>query len=345
MSADSAATRANGGSGAPQTLVLGMDDVRSLLGIEDSIAIQRDAFLALSRGQVTAAPNAWLRLPGDRRGWLKLLAAHDASTHGLGVKVLARFPNNPPGRNLGSLLLLFDDESGEPLAVMDSVYITSVRTAAGAALATQALARTDSRTMAMVGTGALAWYSLLAHRHLTPGLTRMTVYSRSEERRTGFAERAAAETGIEAVPVDTVAEAVAGADVVITATNAPEPVLLAEHLEPGQHVGAIGIRTEIAPAAMAACRVVGDGREETIADGKFSVALAAGAVGEADLGPDLGEVLDGAPGRRDAEEITLFDSSGVAIQDVTCAVHVWRAAIERGLGVPVDLGIKDVLAF
>ena len=327
------------------TRILGMDDVRRLLPVEDSIELQRQAFVALSRGKVTAAPNGWLRLPGgDRRGWLKLLAAHDAESGGLGVKVLARFPNNPPGRNLGSLLLLFDDTDGTPLAVMDSVYITAVRTAAGAALATQALARPGARSVAMVGTGALAWYSLLAHRHLLPALTEFTVYSRSEQRRAEFAQRAADEVGAAVRPVATVAEAVAGADVVITATNSPEPVLLAEHLEGGQHVNAIGIRTEIAPAAVALCRVFGDGRAETLLDGKFSVALAAGTVGEGDLGPDLGEVLDGGPGRAGPDDITMFDSSGVAVQDIACAVHVWRAATSEDIGTVVDLGAKDVLA-
>jgi ornithine cyclodeaminase len=327
------------------TRILGMADVRRLLTVEDSIELQRQAFLALAAGQVTAAPNGWLRLPGDdRRGWLKLLAAHDAESGGLGVKVLARFPNNPPGRNLGSLLLLFDDSDGTPLAVMDSVYITAVRTAAGAALATQVLARACARSVAMIGTGALAWYSLLAQRHLVPALDEVRVYSRSQQRRAEFAQRAAVEVGVVVRPVGTVAEAVAGADVVVTATNSPEPVLCKEHLEPGQHINAIGIRTEMSPDAVAACRVFGDGRAETLLDGKFSVALAAGAVREEDLGPSLGDVLNGAPGRSGPDEITMFDSSGVAVQDIACAVHVWRAAVEQDVGTVVDLGASDVLA-
>jgi alanine dehydrogenase len=327
------------------TRILGMADVRRLLTVEDSIELQRQAFLALAAGQVTAAPNGWLRLPGDdRRGWLKLLAAHDAASGGLGVKVLARFPNNPPGRNLGSLLLLFDDTDGTPLAVMDSVYITAVRTAAGAALATQVLARAGALSVAMIGTGALAWYSLLAHRHLVPALDEVRVYSRSQQRRAEFAQRAAVEVGVVVRPVGTVAEAVAGADVVVTATNSTEPVLRKEHLEPGQHINAIGIRTEISPDAVAACRVFGDGRAETLLDGKFSVALAAGAVREEDLGPSLGDVLGGGPGRSGADEITMFDSSGVAVQDIACAVHVWRAAVEQDAGTVVDLGASDVLA-
>lgn len=325
------------------TRVLSMAEVRGLLTVEDAIDLQREAFLALARGRTTAAPNAWLRLPGEQRGWLKLLAAHDATSGGLGVKVLARFPRNPPGRNLGSLLLLFDDQDGSPLAVMDAVYITAVRTAAGAAVATAALARPEPQSMAMVGTGVLAWYTVLAHRHLVPSVKTLRVYSRSAERRDAFAERIRNELGLEAEAVGTVAESVAGADVIITATNSPEPVLAREHVSAGQHVNAIGIRTEIAPEVLAACRVIGDGREETLNDGKFSVALAAGAVSEDDLGPDLGEVLDGRPGRRNADEITLFDSSGVAIQDLACAVHVLRGAAAADVGTVVDLAAKDVL--
>lgn len=327
----------------PQTRVLSMSDVRRLLSIEDAIELQRQAFLTLARGQAVSAPNGWLRLPGEQRGWLKLLATFDETSGGLGVKVLARFPKNPPGRNLGSLLILFDDQSGTPLAIMDSVFITAIRTAAGAALATNALGRPEPTSMAMVGTGALAWYSLLAHRHSTPSLEKIAVYSRSAERREAFVERASRETGVSARPVATVSEAVAGADVIITATNAPEPVLLREHLSAGQHVNAIGIRTEISPSALAACRVIGDGREETLHDGKFSVALASGAVAKSDLGPDLGEVLDGQPGRTSPHEVTMFDSSGVAIQDLVCAVHVLHYAREAQMGTTVDLAANDVL--
>ncbi len=325
------------------TRVLSMAEVRRLLSVEEAIELQRDAFLAMARGKTTAAPNSWLRLPGDQRGWLKLLAAHDETSGGLGVKVLARFPRNPPGRNLGSLLLLIDDQDGSPLAVMDSVYITAVRTAAGAAVATEALARPEPASMAMIGTGVLAWYSVLAHRHHVPSLEKLRVYSRSPERRDAFAERVRREVGLEIEAVATVGDAVAGADVLITATNSPEPVLAREHVTAGQHVNAIGLRTEITPEAVAACRVIGDGREETLNDGKFSVALAAGAVREEDLGPDLGEVLDGRPGRTSPDEITLFDSSGVAIQDLACAVHVLRAAQAAGVGTQVDLAAKDVL--
>jgi alanine dehydrogenase len=330
---------------APEgTRVLGLGDMRRALTLADTIELQRAAFLAQARGTATQAPNMWLRLPGERRAWLKILSGYESTSHALGVKVLARFPERGPGASLNSLLLLFDDEDGTPLAIMDAVYVTAVRTAAGAVLSTRALARKGSRSVGMVGTGSLAWYTVLANRILCPELDRLTVYSRSAERREAFARRVAEETGIDAVAVGTVDEAVAGSDVVVTATNSPEPVLMRSQLEPGQHIVAIGIRSEIEPEAIAACRVFGDGREETLHDGKFSVALAAGAVSADALGPELGEVLDGrAPGRADDAEITMFDSSGVAVQDVVCARHAWRKAEELELGTVVSFGGAGVL--
>lgn len=314
-----------------------------MLSLEEAIALQRNVFAQLAGERTVAAPNSWLRLPGEGGGWIKLLAGYDQDSRALGVKVVARFPRNPPGSNFGSLLLLFDPERGTPLAIMDAVYVTAVRTVAGAALATEALARRESRSVALVGTGVLAWYSVLAHGIRCPNLQRYAVYSRSSERREAVARRIRDEVGLEAHAVSSVDAACDGADVVVTATNSPEPVLLEEHLRPGMYIAALGIRTEIAPQAIARCRVIGDRREEALTDGKFSTALAAGVVTENDLGPDLGPVLEGlARGRTSEDQILLFDSSGVAVQDVACAHHVAIRAAEEEIGTSVAVG-GDVL--
>ena len=139
-----------------RTRVLGMEEVRKLLDIKDGIDIQRHAFLHAARGDTVSAPNSWLRLPGDRRGWLKILAGYDHPMRALGVKVLARFPDNPPGANLGSILMLIDDDDGFPLAIMEASYVTAIRTGAGAALATAALARSgQSRSRGHWGGGVV----------------------------------------------------------------------------------------------------------------------------------------------------------------------------------------------
>lgn len=332
----SASTVASAGT----TLVLSGEQVRSLLTLEDATAVQRAAFLAQAAGTVTASPNAWLRLPDQerRRGWLKVLAGHESASGALGVKVLARFADRPSGQNLGSLVVLFDDEDGSVLAVMDGVHITAVRTGAGAGLATQALAAPDARVLGVVGTGVVAWHSVRAVLAARPSVREVRVFSRSAVRRAELAARVRDELGVPAAAADDVVAATAGADVVVTATNAPGPVLLAEHLGDGQLVLAMGIRHEVAPEAVARCRVIPDGTAEAIEDGKFSVALAAGMVRPGDLGPELGTVLAAGGAWHDPARVTLFDSSGVAVQDVTLARHVLARARAAGLGQLVDVG-------
>ncbi|HEY8339087.1 MAG TPA: hypothetical protein VIK95_04420, partial [Egibacteraceae bacterium] len=170
-----------------RTLVLSLPQVRDLVGMSDALAIQRDAFIAAARGSVRVSPNAWLRLPAPPRRWLKLLAGHESRSGALGVKVLARFADNPPGANLGSLVLLFDDRDGFPLAVMDGVYLTGLRTGAGAGLATDLLAAPHATRVGLVGTGAVAWDSLRAVVTVRPRLASLRVFSRSASRREAFA--------------------------------------------------------------------------------------------------------------------------------------------------------------
>lgn len=326
-----------------RTRVLGVGEVRSLISMKETIAVQRAAFVAQAGGNVTASPNAWLRLPEQerRRGWIKVLAGHEAASGSLGVKVLARFADNPPGANLGSLVLLFDDEDGFPLAIMDGVAITALRTGAGAGLATEVLAAPEPRTLGVVGTGVVAWHSTEAVMEVRPSIECLRVYSRNEDRRGDFAARAAASFGLDARPVGTVEEATANAEVVVTGTNAPEPVVLADHLHAGQHVNAMGIRNEIAPAALARTWIIPDGVEEAVGDGKFSTALAAGTLTREDLGPELGVLLARGASAHDPLRISLFDSSGVAVQDITMARHLWRRADADGIGVEVDLGLAQ----
>jgi ornithine cyclodeaminase/alanine dehydrogenase-like protein (mu-crystallin family) len=156
------------------------------------------------------------------------------------VKVLARFPENPPGANLGSLLLLVDADNGFPLAIMDGAYVTAVRTGAGAGLATEALARPGASRVAVIGSGVVAWYSLLAMTRTRRKIADVSVYSRAGTRREHFAQRVRAELGLGANAVASIDAAVSDADIIVTATNSPEPVLFPEHLRPGVLVNGHG---------------------------------------------------------------------------------------------------------
>lgn len=321
-----------------QTRILGMEEVRALLDMSSALEVQRRAFVSHASGNATVARNAWLRLPEPRRAWLKILAGHDASTAALGVKILARFPDNPSGTNLGSLVVLLDDESGFPLAVMDGAYLTAVRTGAAAGLAAEALARADASSLGILGTGVVARFSLEAMMLTRPGLSSLKVYSRSPERRASFAEFAR-DLGLEASSVATVDEAVRDVDIIVTATNSPTPILGPHHVSAGQLVNAMGIRTEVDPRVIAMCVVVADGREESRAEGKFSVALSAGFVSADDIPADLGEVLAGTVEIVPGDDVIVFDSSGIATQDVDAARAVWELAERLEVGTLVDFGL------
>ena len=321
-----------------QTRILGMEEVRGLLDMRSALEVQREAFVSHASGNATAMRNAWLRLPEPRRAWLKILAGHDASTAALGVKILARFPDNPSGANLGSLVVLLDDESGFPLAVMDGAYLTAVRTGAAAGLATEALARADAAFVGILGTGVVARFSLEAMMLTRPGLVSLKVYSRSPERREAFAEFARY-LGLDASPVGSVDEAVADVDIIVTASNSQTPILRPHHVSAGQLVNAMGIRTEVDPQVIAMSVVVADGREESRAEGKFSVALTDGVVSAEDIRADLGEVLAGTADIASGDDVIVFDSSGVATQDVDAARVVWERAEHQDVGTLVDFGL------
>lgn len=324
------------------TRVIAMNEVRALLPLETCIELQREVFIAHAHGTAINAPSSWLRVE-QRRSWIKLLAGYVDQPSAMGIKVLARFPNNSPGMNLASLITLFDPENGFPLAIMDGVYITAVRTGAGAALATEALARRGADRIGVLGSGVVARYSTLAICGLVPGIRHITVFSRDAARRQEFVREIGAKTGCSVTAVDAPGAALIDASIVVTGTNAPAPVLLAAAVRPGMHINAMGIRTEIEPAVFRDARVFGDSREVAIEDGKFGVAVRAGAVGQTELAGEIGEVLGGSRrGRTTEDEVTIFDSAGLAVQDIACAAYVYEQAVTHNIGNAIDLGLAGL---
>lgn len=326
-----------------KTLIISMAEIKALMSMRECIAIQEAVFRASSSGNALVAPNTWLRLADGTR-WMKLLAGHvGGDREAMGMKVLARFPRNPPGMNIGSIVTLFDPADGFPLAIMDGVYFTAARTGAAGGLSCLYCARKNSTRVGIIGSGVQARFNLYAMRELMPQIDRGFVFSRSEQGRLGFAERMQRETGVALRPVASVDEAVSEADVIVTATNSPRPVLLRKHVQPGQHVVSVGIKTEVEPAILKAARLVGDGVQTAKEDGKFSVALKLGVVEESDLTIGIGDVITGkAVGRASDQEITFFDSSGLAVQDIICAHYVYEKARQAGIGNPIDLGLAEL---
>ena len=235
---------------------------------------------------------------------------------------------------------LFDAESGAPLAVLDGAHMNPYKTGAVGAVGTDVLARPDATTLAMIGSGSQARGQLRAIDAVRD-LERVDVYSPTKENREGFASEMNGQVAPTVAAVASSAAAVEGADIVVTATNAREPVFDGDRLDPGTHVTAMGNytpgRRELDDTTVARATYVLDLRARADRDAaSLMAAVENGAVDEAHVHGDLGEVLVGdVPGRTDDDEITVFDSGGTAIETVAAAHLLYERARERGLGEPL----------
>ena len=327
-----------------ETLVVNQAEVPRLLPMKECIDVMARVFAALARGEATLPQRQIVWLP-DRSGALGLMPAHVVGLGAIGVKVVTFFPRNE-GTSLDShqgAVLLFESGRGRLLAVIDATSVTGIRTAAVSGLATRLLARGDAGDLALVGSGVQARTHLEAMR-VVRTIRRVRVASQSLDRATSFAERESARHGISITPCATIREAVEGADLVCTTTSSREPVLFGEWLAPGAHINAVGSSVasarELDAAAVARSSFFVDRREAALAEaGDFLLAKKEGAVGDAHIAAELGELVVGsASGRRGPEDVTVFKSVGLAIEDLAAAHHIYGRAREASAGKFLEFG-------
>jgi ornithine cyclodeaminase/alanine dehydrogenase-like protein (mu-crystallin family) len=224
---------------------------------------------------------------------------------------------------------------------MEGASITGLRTAAGSAVATQYLARPEAATVGILGSGVQAESHLVAMCAVRPVQTAW-VYSRDRDRRTDFAKRMAARLGIEVTPVSSARAAVEGADIVVTATTAREPIVDGDWFAEGAHINCVGSgipdRRELDDKIVQRAKIVVDTHASALEEaGDLLIPLSKGLIGREAIHADLGEVLTGQRvGRTDPQEITIFKSVGVALQDVAAAAWAYHRARELGLGQNVE---------
>ena len=325
-------------------LVVDQTTVTRLLPMDDCMAAMEEALAVLARGDAILPLRQVLRLPGGR-GAFAAMPAYDGSSESIGLKAITVFPGHH-GTELDShqgAVLLFEGERGRLLAVMDASSITAIRTAAVSGVATRLLAREDAGDLAILGTGVQARTHLEAMRIARP-VRRVRVFSRDPGRVRAFAERASARHGIAVEPAASARQAVEGADLVCTVTSSTEPVLLGEWLAAGAHINAVGASLphcrELDSAAVARARLFVDRRESALNEaGDVLIPRREGAIGDDHIQAELGEVvLRRHPGRGNADEVTLFKSLGLAVEDVAAARLVYRHAERTGAGTWVELG-------
>lgn len=321
-----------------QTLILTRSQMRDLLDEHDVLQALRDAFIAYSTRRSVEAMRIPVALPAQDTppGASGMLLAPGvvAGIPAYTVKVHAKFPGQDPA--IRGALLLHDLATGGLLAIMESSYLTGLRTGLAGALGADALARPDAETVAIIGAGAQGRAQLAALRLVRP-ISRVRVYDPVAAAYAHFADDPCC-NGLSMHLCQTLEEAVDGADIVITATWAKEAFLFLRHVRPGMHITTLGPdqpgKCEIAAEVLKAARVVVDDRR---------LALEMGAVGGAGLGlevicAELGEVLAGTrPGRTSPQDVTVFGSVGLAFQDLAAGWLAYRLALARNVGQSIDL--------
>ena len=320
--------------------ILSHDDVHRCLPPDACVGAMKQALSALARGESTFPLRSVFR-PDGSSGFLGLMPGYRGGEQPLyALKAVCIFPENPAKHGIDAHqggVLVFDGETGELTAVVDGAALTAIRTAAVTAVATRALARPQSSDLAVLGAGAQARAHIAALAD-TLSLERVRVMSRTVAHARALADELSPHYPFPIEAVELVGDAVRGADVIVTVSNAREPILDADQLEPGMHVNLVGSSIastrEITGAGLARTSLFVDRRESTINEsGDYLMALREGAIDEGHIRAEVGEVLQGmAPGRTSPDEITCFKSLGVAIEDLAAAELAISIAEREGIG-------------
>jgi ornithine cyclodeaminase/alanine dehydrogenase-like protein (mu-crystallin family) len=322
-----------------QVLVLNSSEIKLLLPMDECIELMSDALKDLSRGEIIQPLRTVVR-PPEAMGVMALMPAYRRGENSAyGLKAICFFHGNTQfGKDAHQgCVLLSSGETGELRAIMNASAITEVRTAAVTAVATRLLSRSDASTLAIVGSGIQARAHLIAISKVRT-IKHARVVSLNPEHPKQLAEEMSSLLPFPIEPVGSVAEALDGADIIVTATSAREPVIKREWISVGAHVNGIGTYSpqarEIDSATMAASRIYTDRRESVINEsGDYVLAAQEGLIGPDSIVGEIGEVLlDQKPGRTSAEEITLFKSLGLAIEDMACAEYLFQKAQTENVG-------------
>ncbi len=333
------ATRPRGAKRAV-ALFLTERDVDKLLTMEAALQAVEEAFRAWGEGRAVNRPRLRVRVP---KGFLHLMPAAVLDGRVMGFKAYSTVVGDDGRARARFVVMLFSSETGEVLALMEAGRLGQVRTGAASGVAAKHLSREDSRTLGILGTGYQAETQLEALCRVRP-IEQIWAYSRTPERREAFAERMSRALGVPVQAVGSAEAAVRDADLIVTVTTAREPVLRGAWLKPGACVLAVGanhwLRRELDTDAIErADRVVVDDLEQAKLEcGDLMAAVERGALRWEQV-RELKDVVAGlVPGRRSREEITLFESQGIALEDVAVAAYVARRAAERGVGRTLELG-------
>lgn len=321
---------------------LGAEALRQSLTMTETIEAMKGAFAAYSSGAATVPQRIALPIPPD--DGVLLIKPALLPDEAVGAKLVSAFPGNAAkGRPvISGLVILFDPATGEPVGLCDGGFLTAWRTGAASGAATDLLASTDATVGAVIGCGAQGRTQALAIDTVRQ-LEEIRLFDLHQAGVEAFAEEMAPQLSARLVPVGSVEEAVAGADVICTATTAREPVIRGKFLADGAHLNGVGSFTpamcEVDGAAIARAFIVVDSRSAARTEAGELIRAAGDGITDPDDWVELGEIVNGDhPGRELGSRLSFFKSVGLAVQDMAAAALAFRRADELGLGDEVDLG-------
>ncbi len=323
-------------------LYLSEADVRELLTMEVALKAVEDSFLHLADS--SAIEHSRARLNPAANSYLHYMAAADRRDRYMGLKI---YTSSPQG--LRFIVPLFHTETGDLLALIEANYLGQMRTGAASGVATRLMARSDAQTLGIIGTGLQAHTQLQAIAQVRE-LKRIRAFGRDAERRTKFAREMTERLKIPVEAVDSPQAAVCEADIVVTATNATRPVLQGDWLQTGTHVNAIGAnfpqkRELDTDAVLRAAIIAVDSREQSKLEAGDLIQAFAGDESKWSQVVELSEIVaERTPGRTSRNEITLFKSNGIAIEDVVTAGRIYELAVQKKKGVELPFWGKKSAA-
>ncbi|MFC1907827.1 ornithine cyclodeaminase family protein [Chloroflexota bacterium] len=320
--------------GMPTLLALGRRDIEELLTLGEALRVVERAFRLIAEGKAIMPPKLYLDLPDYHGDFRAMPACIDGIA---GVKWVCAYPNNRK-QNLPSVLatiILCDPHNGCPIAIMDGTHITNIRTGAAGGIAVKYLAKRDSSIIGIIGAGTQAKTQLLAISEVLPGIEEVKVYDQHKSTQLRYSEEMTSKLDINVHPVTTIQEATK-AHVIVTTTPSTKPLVSQQYIGPGTHINAIGAdakgKQELEADLLKKAKIVVDDMEQASHSGEINVPLSKGTISAQQVYGTLGEiVVNQKKGRENDEEITIFDATGLAIQDIICARLVYEKAKERGI--------------
>lgn len=324
-----------------ETLILTDGEAKKLLSMGEVMEAVESAFREKGLGRVQMPPKIYLfyrKYKGDLRTMPSYLEELDISA----VKIVNVHPDNRTKYNLPTVMaviILIDPKIGAPTAIMGGTTITDMRTGAAGGIAAKYLARNDSKIVGFVGAGAQAVTQLMALLEVYRKLEEVRVWSRSKETKQRFVAETEPVYGhlCKIIPVETIKEAVEGADIVVTTTPSRQSLVMNDMISSGVHFNCIGAdapgKEELDPAILKRAKIVVDDWEQASHSGEINVPLSQGIITKENVWAEIGEIVAGLkPGRQRLDEITIFTSTGLAVQDAVTAKIAYEKAIKKGIG-------------